>query len=211
MNTTPKGRSHECELLARLEIQAQALRIVKKEIYENIGQLLVLAKINLSFGDNDIQPIDDKVISPSFLISKAINELRELAKQPTPEQVRKEGFVDSIGHVLQRLEKTGLYSTKFIIEGDRYLLSDSRELIFFCILQDIVLQLVSLEVFHDSILRVDYRPTEISILVLFEASHKHSSPIETYLDNLTKRIPDEFQLVMKTNQALPAIELKIKK
>src|SRR5450755_3837814 len=69
--------SFEQELLkTRLEIQEQTFRNISQEIHDNIGQVLSLAKLNIStmdisHPDNLIQ----KIIDSEKLISKAIHDL----------------------------------------------------------------------------------------------------------------------------------------
>ena len=70
------------ELLARIKKQDQLILKVEKEIYENVSQVLCLARIKLV--DLDLTDKDNctKSLEQSWnLIGKAINDLRNLAKQ----------------------------------------------------------------------------------------------------------------------------------
>jgi len=70
------------ELLARIETQDQLIRNVEKEIFENVNQVLCLARINLSNLDcEDRGKIAEIVEQSGNLIGKAISDLRNLAKQ----------------------------------------------------------------------------------------------------------------------------------
>lgn len=72
---------HE-KLLERIEMQNKLIRDFEKEIYDNINQVLCLARIKLV----NLDPADTKASAISLeqsrnLIGKAIHDLRNLAKQ----------------------------------------------------------------------------------------------------------------------------------
>jgi predicted P-loop ATPase/GTPase len=70
------------ELLARIETQGQLIRNVEKEIYENVNQVLCLARINLVNLDCGDKNKSAEIVEQSGnLIGKAISDLRNLAKQ----------------------------------------------------------------------------------------------------------------------------------
>src|SRR5688500_3927507 len=87
-----KNRSYQKRLLAieyekeqevlksQLEIREQTFKNISQEIHDNIGQVLSLAKLTV----NNIKPSDDdnraKVMDVKLLISKAIQDLRDLSK-----------------------------------------------------------------------------------------------------------------------------------
>lgn len=70
------------ELLNRVESQGDFIRIFEKEVYENVNQVLCLAKIKLAGLDfNDKVTSVEKLEESGNLIGKAISDLRNLAKQ----------------------------------------------------------------------------------------------------------------------------------
>ncbi len=70
------------ELLARIEMQSRLLRNFEKEIYENVSQVLCLARINLVNLDlSDKSTSAEGLEQSGNLIGKAINDLRNLAKE----------------------------------------------------------------------------------------------------------------------------------
>ena len=64
-------------LQTQLEIQEQTLKNISEEIHDNVGQVLSLAKLNLFTFENDKEP---KLQSTTNLVSKAINDLRNLSR-----------------------------------------------------------------------------------------------------------------------------------
>jgi hypothetical protein len=70
------------ELLARIDMQGQLIRNFEKEIYENVSQVLCLARmklVNLDFTDKRMS--EEMLKQSGNLIGKAISDLRNLAKQ----------------------------------------------------------------------------------------------------------------------------------
>lgn len=70
------------ELLARVELQGQLINTVEKEIYENINQVLCLARIKLTNIDFIDKGKSEEILEQSGnLIAKAIVDLRNLVKR----------------------------------------------------------------------------------------------------------------------------------
>lgn len=70
------------ELLARIKKQDELILNVEKEIYENVSQVLCLARIKLINLDlNDKDNCAKSLEQSGNLIGKAISDLRNLAKQ----------------------------------------------------------------------------------------------------------------------------------
>ena len=70
------------ELQTHIALQEQFLRDLEKEIYDNVNQVLCLARIKLSgINWNDRQSSLETVDQSGELIVKAIHDLRNLARQ----------------------------------------------------------------------------------------------------------------------------------
>lgn len=129
---------HANELLqTQVEIQEYTLKNVAQEIHDNIGQILILAKLNL----NTFPPLHDeatetKVNDTRRLVAKAINDLRDLSKSLHGEKIAEVGLPDSINNELKILQNTGLYETSLTIEGSKYRLAAQNEMVLFRIVQE---------------------------------------------------------------------------
>jgi hypothetical protein len=70
------------KLIARIEGQQQLIAVFKAEIYDNVNQVLCLARINLANLEfNDCKQAEKMIEQSGNLISRAIADLRNLAKQ----------------------------------------------------------------------------------------------------------------------------------
>jgi len=74
----------KAELNSRIEIQGRALEAYSKEIFENIGQVLSLVKLQLH--------TENEISEPGKLLAKAITDLRNLTKQLSPDEIIKNGL-----------------------------------------------------------------------------------------------------------------------
>lgn len=124
-------------LNTQLEIQEQTLTHVSREIHDNIGQILSVARLQLNSLDNnnDIQQTDE-------LIGKAISDLRALSHSLNTNSITENGFIASVKKILSQLEKTGKYETTFSDTTENFNLSDDHAIILFRIMQEILNNIV---------------------------------------------------------------------
>jgi glucose-6-phosphate-specific signal transduction histidine kinase len=125
------------ELNSRIEIQQRSLETYSKEIFDNIGQVLSLIKFQLS-GLPANEPNEQVQGAASRkLLAKAIADLRNLTKQLSPDEIVKKGFAASIEYELKRLAEAGLCKVDISIDDNAADLDDVKELVVFCILQQL--------------------------------------------------------------------------
>ena len=122
---------------AELEIQEQTLKNISQEIHDNIGQVLSLVKLNINTMDCDEpKALQGKINDSRHLITKAIQDLRDLSKSLDTDYVTDMGLVRSVEYELEMIKKTGLFKIQYEIKGTPYKLKPQQELIFFRIVQE---------------------------------------------------------------------------
>jgi signal transduction histidine kinase len=81
---------HAKELLStQLEMQAQTMQHIGREIHDNVGQKLTLASLytqQLAF-ENKAPQINDKIENIGFIINESLAELRQLSKSLTDDRI----------------------------------------------------------------------------------------------------------------------------
>jgi hypothetical protein len=90
-------------LRARLEIRDFFLSNAFREVYENIGQILSLIRIQLADRPSHPAPLRDKQIgAASDMIGKSIRDLREMCRCffPDTDILREAGFAEGIRQVI---------------------------------------------------------------------------------------------------------------
>lgn len=150
-------------LLSAIEIQDRVLKLYEKAIYENIGQALSLAKMNL-FTLDLAKPaqLRRKINFSKKLISRAIQDLRQMTKQPGPGVILKKGFVFALEQEIDRIKHYQQIDTSFGFSGSFYRLEDERELEIYQLLQELILNL-ALQQETKLAVRVHFFPSRIDV------------------------------------------------
>lgn len=126
-------------LQTQLEIQEQTLKNISQEIHDNIGQVLSLAKLNVNtMNCDDPEKLREKIADSKHLISKAIQDLRDLSRSLNTDYVVDMGLLRSVEYELEMIRKAGAIETKLQVEGKPYRLEQQQELILFRIVQEIL-------------------------------------------------------------------------
>ncbi len=156
----------EKELLrTQLEIQEQTLKIISQEIHDNIGQVLSLAKLNLSTMDiADLEELKEKIKDSKQLVSKAIQDLRDLSKSMNTDNIEAIGLLHAIEYELEMIRRTG-YLTKLKVEGKTIRLESQKELILFRIIQEVLNNIIKHAEADIIVVTVNYEENEIRLHV----------------------------------------------
>lgn len=124
-------------LKTQLEIQEQTLKTISQEIHDNVGQVLSLAKLNLgTFEDAESAANQIKINDTKQLVSKAINDLRDLSRSLHGDKIAELGLLEAISNELKILQNTGQYKTELKITGNSYKLEPQKEMVLFRIFQE---------------------------------------------------------------------------
>ena len=124
-------------LQTQLEIQEQTLKTISQEIHDNIGQVLSLAKLNLSRMDiNKQDQLKEKIADSKNLVSKAIQDLRDLARSMNTDNITAMGLAKALEYEVEMLRKTG-FVVSFDVNGNVVRQEPQKELILFRIIQEI--------------------------------------------------------------------------
>lgn len=135
---------HEQELLkTKLEIQEQTFHNISGELHDNIGQTLSFIKLNINtvnVEDSDLAK--EKLAESRNLLTKVIQDIRDLAKTLNSDHIEKIGLTKAIDQQLQFLKKTGLYSAQLTVNGEISKYDFQRELVIFRIVQELLNNIV---------------------------------------------------------------------
>ena len=124
-------------LQTQIEIQEQTLKNISQEIHDNIGQILSLAKLNLNTFENaETDPNKAKIESTKQLVSKAINDLRNLSRSLHGDRISELGLQESIENELSILENTEQFKTHLKAAGQPYKMPAQKEMVLFRIVQE---------------------------------------------------------------------------
>jgi two-component system, NarL family, sensor kinase len=124
---------HEKMLLGiENEIQQETLTQVGRELHDNIGQLLSLAKLN--FGS--IKP--EKHIAGRELLSQIIQEVRSLSKTLNLDWVESITLEEFLKQQLDKIKSTGFCETQLLVEAPIENLKKDEKLVLIRVIQEIL-------------------------------------------------------------------------
>ncbi len=153
-------------LRSQLEIQEQSFENIYKEIHDNIGQALSLAKLNLHTTEANLpERTNEKINLTKELIAKAITDLRNLSRSLNPEVITKIGLNEAVKQELLIIDKDGRYQTRLSERGNPFRLDEQKELIIFRIFQEHLNNIVTYSQAKTVNVELEYQPEHLSLAV----------------------------------------------
>ena len=123
-------------LQSQLEMQEQTFNTISREIHDNVGQILSLAKVQLNIIDQT-GTLDRALLSDARdSVSKAMIDLRDIAKSLNSERVLLLSLPEITGYELQCINRLGTMLTSLHIEGSEQSIDQQKKLIIFRIIQE---------------------------------------------------------------------------
>jgi len=158
----------EQELLqTQLEIQEQTLKTISQEIHDNVGQVLSLAKLNLStFQPTENDYNQSRIDNTKQLVSKAINDLRDLSRSLHGDKITETGLNQSVINELKILQNTGQYETGFRLTGEAYRLEPQKEMVIFRMVQEAMNNAIKHAKAKHIVVEVSYKPGAFTLSIV---------------------------------------------
>ncbi len=119
----------------QLEIQENTLKNVSWELHDNIGQLLLVANMQLNILNPENQN-QEPIAEVKSLMSQSLQEIRSLSKSLNSEVINNLGLIESIENELKRFERLNFLKTNFNIIGERWEVNKKDDVILFRIIQE---------------------------------------------------------------------------
>lgn len=157
---TLQNNFQQAILQTQIEIQEQTLKTISQEIHDNIGQVLTLAKLNL----NTLKINEEiKLNDTKHLVSKALNDLRDLSRSMHGDKIVELGLCESIGNELKILQNTGQFKTQLTITGEVYKQEQQKEMVLFRMVQESLNNALKHSQAKNIKVAVYYQPQKISL------------------------------------------------
>ena len=130
--------SHQNILLqSQLEIQEQTFQNISREIHDNIGQKLTLAKLHLNtLNFHNTTEAALQVTDSAAIIGEAINDLSDLSRSMSSEILLQNGLIKAMEFEAAQLKKSGRYKINFSTTGNPVFMDANTELVLFRIAQE---------------------------------------------------------------------------
>ncbi len=132
--------AHENQLLqSQLEMQEQTFQNISREIHDNIGQKLSLAKLHLNtIGYTHTEEPEVQVRDAVDMISEAINDLSDISRSMSSENILNNGLIKALEFEVTQLKKAGIFRVNFSTSGYPVFLNANTELVLFRIVQEAI-------------------------------------------------------------------------
>ena len=129
---------HENAILhTQLEMQEYTFQTISREIHDNIGQKLTLAKLHLNtLPPDDPEKIIARISDSVLMISQAINDLSDISRSMSTEFILNNGLIKGIELTVEQLIRSESYTIEFILTGNTIFLPNKQELVLFRIVQE---------------------------------------------------------------------------
>jgi signal transduction histidine kinase len=183
--------AHENQLLqSQLEIQEQTFQNISREIHDNIGQKLTLAKLHLNtLNFSYIEKTEFAVADSVKMISEAINDLSNLSRSMSSENILNNGLIKALVFEVAQLTKPGIYQVNFSTTGYSIFLDANTELVLFRIVQEAIHNIIKHAAANsiDIELHYTHKLLKIKIADNGKGFNVHSIGNGTGLANMKKR------------------------
>ena len=118
-------------LSTQLEIQEQTLQHISREIHDNIGLSLTLAKLNLNtLNKSNGENVAEKIEESTGLISKAIRDLSAISHGLNANVINNNGLIKALEEETERISKIGILEANLLVTGSPVFLNDQTEFYF---------------------------------------------------------------------------------
>lgn len=151
-------------LTTQLEIQEQTFQNISREIHDNIGLSLTLAKLNLNTIDwNNISHSQDKVSGSINFISRAIEDLSYISKALHTGFIEENGLLKALELEINKIEKLGIYNIRYDVTGSPVYMKTQKELVIFRIIQEVLNNCIKHARATAINLQLNYQSNEVEI------------------------------------------------
>lgn len=200
--------NYERELYkTHLEIQEQASQEIGREIHDDIGQGLSLAKLGLSTLDlKRTEEAKDSIVEISDIIGKALDSLRHISRTLNTEIIIKGGLRKSIEMQVGFIQRIGKFQISFLVNGEHVLLDDKKEIVLFRIVQEAINNIIRHSEATEICIKLDYLSNLLKLQIEdngkgFSLEEKSTGPTQVSgiynMQHRAKLIEAEFQMESK--------------
>ncbi|MBU3744023.1 MAG: hypothetical protein FGM61_05650 [Sediminibacterium sp.] len=121
---------------ARNEIQQTTLNNISQEIHDNVGQLLSLTKMQLNLIEQELGNEHQLIKEAKQNISRAMSDLRDLAKGMSSDRIRLLGLYESVVQEAVRINKIGKIAVRVHSTGVKQEPEHQKQLVIFRVIQE---------------------------------------------------------------------------
>lgn len=123
-------------LQSRIEIQEQTFENISREIHDNIGQKLTLAKLQLNRIVSQEEGVAERINDSVGIIGKVILDLSDISRSLSSDMIQNYGLIRAIEFEVSQLNKLGWCNFSLKVQGETIFFDNKKELSIFRIFQE---------------------------------------------------------------------------
>jgi len=151
-------------LKTQLEIQEQTFQYISREIHDNIGQFISLAKLQLNtLNYRSLPSVKEQVGHSADLLTKALEDLRDLSRSLSSEIIRSNGLATAVELQIAQLRKLELPAVNYEVKGEYQFLDEQKEIFILRILQEAANNIVRHSEARTVTIQLNYTETNLSL------------------------------------------------
>jgi signal transduction histidine kinase len=150
---------------ARNEIQQATLNNISQEIHDNVGQLLSLTKMQLNLIEAQEVKDNNLISEAKDNISKAMTDLRDLAKGMSSDRIQLLGLYDSVTQEAVRINKAGRLQVQVSSKGNNKEPEHKKQLVVFRVIQECFQNIIKHAQANHVLVSFTYQPDSFDVVI----------------------------------------------
>jgi signal transduction histidine kinase len=150
---------------ARNEIQQATLNNISQEIHDNVGQLLSLTKMQLNLIEAQEVKDNNLISEAKDNISKAMTDLRDLAKGMSSDRIQLLGLYDSVTQEAVRINKVGKLQVEVSRKGNNKEPDHKKQLVVFRVIQECFQNIIKHAQANHVSVSFTYQPDSFDVVI----------------------------------------------
>src|SRR5882757_7715097 len=186
--------NYDKELLkTQLEIQEDTFQYISREIHDNIGQFISLAKLQLNTLDiSENTPAAQRICDAVDLLTRALDELRDLSRSLSSDIIRNGGLTKAVELLIIQLQKLAAPLVTYELKGDYQFLDEQKEIFILRILQEAINNVIRHSGAGSLNISLTYENNSLTMIIHDDGKGFDTAVIETQkntsgLSNMRKR------------------------
>jgi signal transduction histidine kinase len=174
----------------RTEIQEQDFKNISWELHDNIGQLLSVAKMQLTLITQPQNSEDSRILSETAdLISEVLGQIRMLSRSLNHEYIAFNGLLRSVQMEVDRLNRLHFLNAVLNINGDIAAIDPDREILLFRMVQEVLSNVIKHARATALHIAIDFGIDQIVIRIEDNGVgfHQHTNGVDIGISNLISR------------------------
>jgi signal transduction histidine kinase len=130
--------SNEKNLLnTKLLVQEETFQHISRDIHDNIGQKLTLARLSLNTIDfSMVDTVENQVKQTAEIISQCLSDLRDISRGLSTEQILNNGLYKALENEVNLINRSGVLKIRLNVTSDFDFAQAEKELLVFRIIQE---------------------------------------------------------------------------